>query len=144
MIVVVADTCAILAAADRSHPDGPAASAALERAGTIVISPMVLDEVDHLARRIAHDARGRIIDGIVTDIRRSRVLIPEITADVLTEARSVIQRYADLDLDLSDAVSVALAAVYRTNAVLTLDYRDFRTVRPLTDHKAFRLLPADR
>src|SRR5258708_787579 len=111
MIVVVADTCAILAAVDRSHPDGPAASAALERAGTIVISPMVLDEVDHLARGTANDARGRIIDGIVTDIGRSRVLIPEITADVLTEARSVIQRYADLDLDLSDAVSVALAAV---------------------------------
>ncbi|WP_265737725.1 hypothetical protein [Actinacidiphila oryziradicis] len=25
-----------------------------------------------------------------------------------------------------------------------LGHRDFRTVRPLTGHKAFRLLPADR
>ena len=29
------------------------------------------------------------------------------------------------------------------NAVLTLDRRDFRAVRPLTPHKAFRLLPDD-
>ncbi|GAA2472322.1 hypothetical protein GCM10010406_05030 [Streptomyces thermolineatus] len=143
MIVVVADTCAILAAADRTHPDGRAATAALEQAGTIIISPMVLDEVDHLARRVAAEARGRIIDGIIADARRSRVIIPEITPEILYEARSVIRRYADLDLDLSDAVSVALAAQYRTDAVLTLDYRDFRTIQPLTAHKAFRLLPAD-
>ena len=54
-----------------------------------------------------------------------------------------MNRYADLDLDLADAVSVALAADYRTDAVLTLDRRDFRALRPLTPHKAFRLLPDD-
>jgi predicted nucleic acid-binding protein len=52
-------------------------------------------------------------------------------------------RYADLDLDLADAVTVAVAADYRTDAVLTLDRRDFRAVRPLTPHKAFRLFPDD-
>jgi hypothetical protein len=35
----------------------------------------------------------------------------------------------------------ALAAQYRTDAVLTLDRRDFRAMRPLTPHKWFRLLP---
>jgi hypothetical protein len=39
---------------------------------------------------------------------------------------------------------VALAAQYRTDAVLTLDRRDFRAMRPLTPHKWFRLLPGDR
>jgi predicted nucleic acid-binding protein len=142
-VILVADTCAILAAADRSHPDGPAAVAALERAGTIVVSPMVLDEVDHLARRVDASARHRIIDGIIEDARRSRVLIPEITADLLIEARGLVHRYAALDLDLSDAVSVALAAEYRTDVILTLDHQDFRAIRPLSAHKAFRLLPAD-
>jgi len=46
--------------------------------------------------------------------------------------------YAD-----ADGVNVALAAEYRTDALLSLDRRDFRTVRPLTPHQAFRLLPDD-
>ncbi|MFF0265479.1 hypothetical protein [Kribbella sp. NPDC004536] len=58
-------------------------------------------------------------------------------------APTVISRYADLDLDLADAVSVALAADDRTDAVLTLDRRDFRALRPLTPHKAFRVYPDD-
>lgn len=51
--------------------------------------------------------------------------------------------YPDLRLHLADAVIVALAADYETDAVLTLDRRDFRTLTPLTEHKAFRVLPDD-
>jgi len=40
-----------------------------------------------------------------------------------------------------DGTFVALAARYQTDTILTLDRRDFRTVRPLTGHPAFRLLP---
>jgi predicted nucleic acid-binding protein len=72
-----------------------------------------------------------------------RFQVPDIGAETLATALAVMNRYADLDLDLADAVSVALAADYRTDAVLTLDRRDFRAVRPLTPHKAFRLLPDD-
>ncbi|MGX1368580.1 putative nucleic acid-binding protein [Streptomyces canus] len=48
-----------------------------------------------------------------------------------------------MNLDLADAVNVALAADYDTDAILTLDRRDFRAVRPLGRHKAFRVLPDD-
>jgi predicted nucleic acid-binding protein len=48
-----------------------------------------------------------------------------------------------LELDLADAVNVALAEEYETDVVLTLDRRDFRAVLPLTGHKAFRVLPDD-
>ena len=51
-------------------------------------------------------------------------------------------RYLDLRLDLAHAVNVAFAAQFRINAVLTLDRRDFRAVRPLSDHDAFRLRAA--
>jgi hypothetical protein len=57
--------------------------------------------------------------------------------------RAVQDRYAGLRLDLTDAVNVILAEAYETTAVLTLDRRDFRTVRPLTDHENFLLLPDD-
>ena len=40
-------------------------------------------------------------------------------------------------------MNVALAAEYDTDAVLTLDRRDFRALRPLGRHKSFRLLPDD-
>ena len=55
-----------------------------------------------------------------------------------TSARA---RYRDLDLDLADAVNVALAAGYDTDAVLALGRRGSRAVRPLGRPKAFRVLP---
>ncbi len=43
-----------------------------------------------------------------------------------------------------DAVNVCLAAEYDTDAVLTRDIRDFRTVRPLgSRYDHFRILPGD-
>ncbi len=46
-------------------------------------------------------------------------------------------------LDSTHPVNVALAADYDTDAIRTLDRRDFRAVRPLGHHKAFRVLPDD-
>jgi predicted nucleic acid-binding protein len=116
----------------------------LADAGTVIISSLVLTEVDHLAKvRFGSRARTAIIDFVLGQAERSRFQIPATGLEILGVARLVQQRYADLDLDLADAVNVALAAQYRTNAVLTLDRRDFRAVRPLTPHKWFRLLPDD-
>ena len=79
----------------------------------MIISPLVLAEVDHLAKaRFGTQARTTIVDFV-------------------------------MDLDLADAVNVGLAAHYRTDAILTLDRRDFRAMRPLTTHEWFRLLPDD-
>ncbi|MEU0161790.1 hypothetical protein ABZ154_23910 [Streptomyces sp. NPDC006261] len=41
---------------------------------------------------------------------------------------------------MTEAMNVALAAAYRTEAVFSSD-RLFRTVRPLTGHGAFKSLP---
>ena len=72
-----------------------------------------------------------------------RVLVPEVSAATLRTARTVQDRYAELKLDLADSVNVVLAEKYETHTVLTLDRRDFRAIRPLTRHPAFRLLPDD-
>jgi len=144
VILVVADTSALLAAADQDHPEQQTTLRALETAGLVVISPLIVGEADHLARRIGGPRfRSALLDGIVEQARRGRFQIPELTVDVLATARTVMLRYAALDLDLADAVNVALAAEFRTDSVLTLDRRDFRAVRPLSLHKAFRVLPDD-
>ncbi|WP_280373416.1 hypothetical protein [Nocardia abscessus] len=41
------------------------------------------------------------------------------------------------------AVCVALADEFDTDTILTLDRRDFRTLRPLGRYPAFRILPDD-
>lgn len=138
------DTSGLLAALDATHPDGEAARGVLHRAGTLIVSPVLLSELDHVTRRVlgraaAHEA----IDDIRRWARVGRAVLPAITVEVLDTAQAVRARYVDLRLDLADAVIVALAAHFSTNAVLTLDRRDFRAVRPLTHHPTFRLLPED-
>ncbi|MGH3274318.1 MAG: PIN domain-containing protein [Streptosporangiaceae bacterium] len=143
-MIVIADTSAIIAASDRNARESRTCQEILREAGTVVISPLVLTEVDHLAKaRFGPRARTTIIDFLIAQVRRSRFHIPETGIGILDTARVVQQHYASLDLDLADAVNVGLAAQYRTDVVLTLDRRDFRAIRPLTPHKCFRLLPDD-
>ncbi|WP_017592668.1 PIN domain-containing protein [Nocardiopsis potens] len=143
-MLVIADTSGIIAASDRNSSESAACQSVLQEAGTVIISPLVLAEVDHLAKaRFGSDARNKLISFILAQARRLRFQIPEVGTEVLNTAQDVQRRYSALDLDLADAVNVALAHEYRTATVLTLDRRDFRAVRPLTQHKAFRLLPDD-
>lgn len=143
-MIVVADTSGIIAASDRRAPEAAACQSVLGEAGTVIVTPLVLAEVDHLAKaRFGSAARTALVTFLLDQIRRSRFHIPETTIEILDAAQAVQARYAGLDLDLADAVNIAVAAEYRTDAVLTLDRRDFRAVRPLTPHKAFRLLPDD-
>jgi predicted nucleic acid-binding protein len=89
------------------------------------------------------DVRDTVADAVHALDGRGRVVLPEITEDHLRDAQSLRIRYRSLNLDLADAVNVALAAAYDTDAILTLDRRDVRAVRPLGRHKAFRVLPDD-
>ena len=144
-MIVVADTSGLIAASDKNARESADCQAVLAEAGTTLVSPLVLTEVDHLAKaRFGSNARSSLIDFVIFQARRGRFQIPEITVELLETARQVQRQYAGLDLDLADGVNVALAAEYRTSSVLTLDRRDFRAMRPLTPHAAFRLLPDDK
>lgn len=130
-MIVVADTSGIIAASDRKAPESAACLHVLQEAGTVIISPLVLTEVDHLAKaRFGSRARTTIIDFILAQARQLHFQIPDTSLEILDTACLVQQQYASLDLDLADAVNVALAGRYRTDAVLTLDRRDFRAMRP--------------
>lgn len=124
--IVVAATSGIIAASDRRAPESGACRDLLSSAGAVIVSPLVLAEVDHLAKvRFGSQARHTILDNIITQALRLRFQVPEVSPDALKLAREVQRRYADLNLDLADAVNVTLAADYRTDAILTLDRRDF-------------------
>ena len=143
-MIVVADTSGLLAALDRTHPDGVAARRALDKAGTVIMSPVTLGEIDHVGRRLlGWQAANAAIDTIARWARAGRLELPAVTADIVDSAQAVRRQYRGLRLDLADAVTVALAEQFRTNVVLTLDRRDFRALTPLTGHHSFRLLPDD-
>jgi predicted nucleic acid-binding protein len=142
--IVIADTSGLIAAFDTSSPDSEGAFLVLEQSGLIVLSPLVLAEVDHVARReLGRKISIEMIEDLATQTRTDHFEIATVTTDVLDQANAVRKLYPDLRLDLADAVSVALAADYETNEILTLDRRDFRALTPITQHKAFRVLPDD-
>jgi predicted nucleic acid-binding protein len=103
-------------ASDREARESAACRRFLSEAGTVIISPLVLAEVDHLAKaRFGSHARTSIIDFTLAQIRRLRFQVPDADPEVLDTARLVQRQYAGLDLELADAVNVAVAAQYRTN-----------------------------
>lgn len=143
-MIVVADTSGLVAAFNSADPEHLAARKALVDAALTVVSPLVLLEIEHVTtRNVGRQAALAINDWLLAQERTGRVAIATVTASTLRTARTVQNRYAALRLDLTDAISVAMAEQYETDAVLTLDRRDFRAITPLNNVPAFRLLPDD-
>jgi predicted nucleic acid-binding protein len=143
-MIVIGDTSGVVAAVNSGDPEHQAARNAWRQASTTVISPLVFAEIEHImARAGGRPAAYAVNDWLLEQARLPRVRVPEVSAETLRRARRVQDRYASLRPDLTDAVNVVLAEAYETSAVLTLDRRDFRAVRPLTGHEAFTLLPDD-
>lgn len=143
-MILVGDTSGLIAAFNPADPNHLAARATLQQAGLTVVSPLVLLEIEHVITREVHrDLAYGVNDWLLAQERTGRLGIPGVSADLLRTARRIQTRYADLRLDLTDATNVAVAHRYATVDILTLDRRDFRAVRPLTEHSAFRVLPDD-
>ena len=143
-MIAVADTSGLLALFNRTEPEHEAAAVAANACGLLVVSAMTLTEVHQVASvRAGRRVADAIIGTLVARIEETRLAIAPTTARLLRTALVLRRRYANLDLDLADTVAAVVAAEYRTEVVLTLDRRDFRAIRPLTDHNAFRLLPDD-
>lgn len=146
MNIVIADTNALLRIFDQSMERHTEHVKALASAEHLVISPLVLTELDYLLTRRGGTAQAiRSLEFINRQVSLRRFSIPDITPQ-LSAAIAVADGYRDADggkgIGLVDATNVALAAAYNTNLMLTED-RHFRMVRPLTGHDAFRLLPDD-
>ena len=143
-MIVIADTSGVIASVDRSCPEHKTARHVMDTAGLLVIPQPVLAELDHLlSRRFNKDAAGQVMDSLVAQARTGRYVFGDVHADLLADARHVQRRYRELALGLTDSVIAVMAREYATDAVLTLDRKDFRAIRPLTAHPAFRILPDD-
>ncbi|MEW1720988.1 PIN domain-containing protein [Streptomyces sp. NPDC093109] len=141
--VAIADTSALLAVFNSNDAEHHACRKARAQIGHLVISPLVLAELDYLVTtRIGAPTALRILDHVMEKVDVRRYEVPEI-APHLRSARALMSRHQDMEIGLTDAMNAALAAEFRTDAVFTLDRRHFRVIRPLTGHQGFRLLPDD-
>ncbi|GIH69767.1 PIN domain-containing protein [Sphaerimonospora thailandensis] len=143
-MIVIGDTSGLIAALNRSDPEHVQAGMALDRAGLLVISPLTVTEVHQVTTiRAGRRAADLAVDMLMERCGQTRAVLAEVTPETVQRALRLRVRYQELNLDLVDVVNAVLAALYETDCLLTLDRRDFRAVRPLTRHKAFRLLPDD-
>ncbi|MEV0683946.1 PIN domain-containing protein [Nocardia sp. NPDC050378] len=143
-MIIVADTSALFAAFDADQEEHAQAVEVMETE-TLVISPLVLTELDHLVHRdLGFPAAMQVIESLMGRMIDGRYRLAELKHVDLAAAQTIRSKYEGLRLDLADAVGVVLADKFRTDTVFTLDQRDFRAIEPLTHGiDAFRILPAD-
>lgn len=143
-MIIVADTSALYAAFDASQPEHTAAATVLDHE-SLVISPLVVTELDHLVHRdLGFGAAMQVMSALTDRMADGQYKFAELKYADLVTAHEVRLKYDGLRLDLADGVGVVLADRHRTNRIFTLDQRDYRAITPLTPGlDSFRILPAD-
>lgn len=139
--MIIVDTGGLYAFLDADDQDHEAAKTIIEAdAGPFLLTPFVLAELDYLVqRRLGIAAECVLLDDVDAGVY---TLVP-FSDDDLHQAATLVKRYGDLGIGITDASVAVLAARYRTVDLLTVDERHFRTIRPLRGGDAFRLLPFD-
>jgi predicted nucleic acid-binding protein len=139
--VTIADTSGLYACYDRSDAQHEACRKAVAATAHLVVTPLVLAELDYLlSTRIGAEAAQGALAHVRDRVAVRRYAVPK-TESHLSTALVTMRRYPQIGL--TDTMNVVMAAEYRTDAILTLNRRHLRMVRPLTGHTAFRLLPDD-
>ena len=143
-MIIIADTSALYVAFRADQPAHERAAEILDRE-SMVISPLVITELDHLIHRdLGFSATLQVMDALTARMADGQYKLAELRHGDLTAAHEVRVKYDGLRLDLADAIGVVLADRYRTDRIFTLDQRDYRAITPLTPGlDAFRILPAD-
>lgn len=136
---MIVDTSFLLAAFVPDQRMHEACARALVSNRPLVVSPLVLAELDYLTARIAGvDAELAVLGELCSGAYE----LAPFGLDDLERAGALVERYQDLPLGLTDASLVVLADRFGTDTIGTLDERRFRIVRSLAG-RPLRLLPAD-
>ncbi|MBF8188308.1 PIN domain-containing protein [Nonomuraea sp. K274] len=138
--MLVLDTSGLLAAIDPDQPQHKEArETLLSERGPLLLSPYVLAETDYMIVKLAGVRREMLF---LNDVSSGTYDMVPMTTDDVRRAVTIVDRYRDMAIGLTDASVVLVAARYATTRVLTLDHRHFRAMKPLWGD-AFTVLPAD-
>ena len=136
---MIVDTSLLLAAFVPNQRMHAACARVLRTVQPLIVSPLVLAELDYLTARIA-GVNAELT--LLAEMCSGAYELAPFGLDELTRASAVVELYRDLPLGLTDASLVVLADRYGTHTIGTLDERHFRVVRSLSG-QPLRILPAD-
>jgi len=98
----------------------------------------VLAEADYMIARLGQvPAEVAMLQDI-----RDNMTVAQFSNDDLDQAITVVEQYTDLNIGITDASIVVLAARYHTTRILTLDHKHFQAIMPLASGDHFTLLPS--
>ncbi len=103
----------------------------------LILPVVVLPEICYLiASRLGHKAMRHF----VSNLTNSGIEIEPVSSEDLVRIHEVLEKYADTQLDFTDAAIVTIAERLVITRIYTLDRRDFSIIRP--NHcDYFELLP---
>jgi predicted nucleic acid-binding protein len=135
---MIVDTSALLAFFDNAEPRHRDVARVIDAATEIlVVSPYVLAELDYLvATRHGVQAELAVLD----ELGGGAWELACLDAAELRAARTIVDRYADQRIGLTDASNIVLAQRFHTAVIATLDRRHFSVLRA-PDGSALTLLP---
>jgi predicted nucleic acid-binding protein len=139
-MALIVDAGALYAQADADEPrHGAVVEVLRNERETLVTTELAVAEADYLIL----DRLGLSVElAFLEDLVEGTIVTECLTRSELAVARSVVQRYGDLQLGLADASLVVLADRFKTKRMLTFDERAFRVVAPLSGG-SFTILPTD-
>lgn len=135
--MIIIDTSALYALLREEDLWCRAVFSALKDEEVRVVSPYVVAELDHLfLSRYGVHAELQVL----AELASGNYELPLMSDRDLLACSTVIQRYADHAIGVTDASLVVLADRYGTDRICTLDRRHFSILRTL-DGSPFTLLP---
>ncbi|HTD57442.1 MAG TPA: PIN domain-containing protein [Solirubrobacteraceae bacterium] len=139
--MIVLDTSIVLAVMDRRDVNHERVREWMDGVqDELCTTPLVLAELDYLVPRRGGSTAAQALRD---DFQDGAYLI-EWWRSALRETIAAACLYESIDLGLTDASLVALAAHLETTQIATLDERHFRAVQPSAGGAtSFTLLPAD-
>jgi predicted nucleic acid-binding protein len=139
--LIVLDTSVVLALMDTRDNQHERVREWMESvADELCTTPLVLAELDYLVPKQGGSAAAKALR---EDFQNGAYSV-EWWRSALRETITTARLYESIDLGLTDASLIALAAHLETTRIATLDERHFRAVQPLNGKAiSFTILPAD-
>ncbi|MFG2895420.1 type II toxin-antitoxin system VapC family toxin [Streptomyces sp. NPDC048248] len=135
--MAVVDTCVWLAAYNRKDDHHDAAVNALATPRILVVSPLVLDELDHLlTSRAGEHIAVEAVTRIGALARTGALQIASVDGRLLGEAEALMRTYMGHKLGLTDCVNAALAWRLNRPAILSMDHHYADVLAPRTQTEA--------
>jgi uncharacterized protein len=127
-MTAILDTSFLFALTDQSDRNHQRVLAVAQNANESLVLPVVvLPEICYLiASRLSNNAMRRFVASMTPDA----VKIEPATIKDLIRVHQILEKYADNQLDFTDAAIVAIAERLAIKRVYTLDRRDFSIIRP--------------